>query len=169
MVWISAVHQQLQEYEKKLFGATDSFNPSIPAFPSLDVQPFSFGFPKTDNVSMPVFNDTAATSIFSRPNFEVPPQEFIFGAGQSQNNSTPNKLNSSGDIPMDNSWYTFIIIFLTLQVGCFSKVRFRFSWWSFFNLIFHCKGHDLTVSGWLSFTFSGMLCTVWLMIWFPTL
>ncbi|KAK4796044.1 hypothetical protein SAY86_028370 [Trapa natans] len=98
------MHQQLQEYEKKLFGSTDSPKPSIPVFPSLDVQPLSFGFPpKTDDdVSISAFKSISTTSIFSTPNFEVPPQEFTFGDGQSWNNNTSTILNSNGDIQMDN-------------------------------------------------------------------
>ncbi|KAK4769864.1 hypothetical protein SAY87_030396 [Trapa incisa] len=98
------VHQHLLEYEKNLFGWTDSPNPTIPIFPSIDVQPFSFGFPKTHyNASIPAFSSISATSIFSRPNIEVPPQEFTFGAGQSKNSNTSNNLNSSSNIQMDSS------------------------------------------------------------------
>ena len=107
-LWVLAVHQQLQEYEQKLFGSIDNINPALPVFPPVGAPSFSFGFPKAnDPVPVPAFIGVGAPSIFTRP-LEVPPQEFQFGAGHPQNISEsslgtnlPN-LNG-GDVSMD-SW-----------------------------------------------------------------
>lgn len=103
-----AVHQQLHEYEQKLFGSIDNSNPALPVFPPVGAPSFSFGFPKAnDPVPVPVFIGVGAPSIFTRP-LEVPPQEFQFGAGHPQNISEsslginlPNP--NGGDVSMD-SW-----------------------------------------------------------------
>lgn len=80
-----AVSQQLQEYEQKVFGSSETF----PA------ESFSFGFAKNDAVSMPAFSTGTGSSIFDRP-LEVPPQQFAFGAGQGINQANPN----IGDVSM---------------------------------------------------------------------
>ncbi|KAJ6873876.1 protein-tyrosine-phosphatase IBR5 isoform X1 [Populus alba x Populus x berolinensis] len=102
-----AVHQQLHEYEQKLFGSIDNSNPALPVFPPVGAPSFSFGFPKAnDPVPVPVFIGVGAPSIFTRP-LEVPPQEFQFGAGHPQNISEsslginmPNP--NGGDVSMDS-------------------------------------------------------------------
>ncbi|KAH8489577.1 hypothetical protein Peur_058940 [Populus x canadensis] len=102
-----AVHQQLHEYEQKLFGSNDNSNPALPVFPPVGAPSFSFGFPKAnDPVPVPAFIGVGAPSIFTRP-LEVPPQEFQFGAGHPQNISEsslgtnlPNP--NGGDVSMDS-------------------------------------------------------------------
>lgn len=55
-----------------------------------------------------IFHNTAGASIFTRPSFDVPPQEFSFGAGQTAK-TTPDETgpnstsNIVDDIPMDGS------------------------------------------------------------------
>ncbi|KAA3459199.1 protein-tyrosine-phosphatase IBR5-like [Gossypium australe] len=71
-----AVYQQLQEYEQKLYGSSNSSNLALLSF-----QP-------------------GGASIFAR----LPPHEFTFRAGQTQRNISENLANPSGsDIPMDNT------------------------------------------------------------------
>ncbi|XP_043691281.1 protein-tyrosine-phosphatase IBR5-like [Telopea speciosissima] len=96
VVLTSAVYQQLQEYEQKIFGPIES-NPALPVFPlpETQTQPFVFNFPKAnDPVPAPVFNMPAATSLFDRPALNIPPHEFTFGAGQ-----TEKKMLDVGVIP----------------------------------------------------------------------
>ncbi|XP_009616723.1 protein-tyrosine-phosphatase IBR5-like [Nicotiana tomentosiformis] len=103
------VHQQLQEYEQKIFGPLE--NPLASAVPvfSSPVPTFSFNYPNpSDSVQVPAFNNSGATSIFARPVFNIPPQEFTFGAAHNQWNASGSHLNSnqnptSGDIAMDGS------------------------------------------------------------------
>lgn len=107
-----AVYQQLQDYEKKLFGPMDGGNPSLsaPAFPSLNAQPFSFGYQTSnDPIPVPAFNSIGTSSIFARPNLDFPPQDFTFGANPNQNSvseagfaANPPNLNGS-DVQMDSS------------------------------------------------------------------
>lgn len=115
---IADVHQQLQEYEQKIFGSVDGSNPiPLPAL-SAGMPSFSFGFPKGDNDPVPVpvpapapapaFNTNfGATSIFAGRPSNVPTQGFTFGAGQtdiSQTSLSGNIPNPNGsDIPMDSS------------------------------------------------------------------
>ncbi|ESR60920.1 hypothetical protein CICLE_v10016185mg [Citrus x clementina] len=112
------VHQQLQEYEQKIFGSVDGSNPTpLPAL-SAGMPSFSFGFPKGNNDPVPVpvpapapapaFNTNfGATSIFAGRPSNVPTQGFTFGAGQtdiSQTSLSGNIPNPNGsDIPMDSS------------------------------------------------------------------
>ncbi|KAM1010310.1 hypothetical protein ACFX2I_045730 [Malus domestica] len=105
-----ANYHQLQEYEEKIFGSTDSSNPTLPAFPPAAAPSFSFGFPRAnDPVPLPAFNNVGATSIFARPPIDIPPQDFTFGASQPQNVISgsafrANLQNSNpSDIPMDSS------------------------------------------------------------------
>lgn len=105
----AAVYRQLQEYEQKIFGLMDGCDVVPPVFPSLNAQPFSFGFPKVnDPVPPPAFN-VSTGSIFSRPPLDIPPQEFTFGASQLQKSChesplTANSTNSNGgDTPMDSA------------------------------------------------------------------
>ncbi|KAL4341649.1 hypothetical protein GQ457_08G015580 [Hibiscus cannabinus] len=96
-----AVYQQLQEYEQKLFGICDSGN--LAGAPS-----FNFGFSNPNNalpLPVPAFNNLGATSIFACPPFEVPPHEFMFGAGQTPRSMSESLANpsSGSDIPMDNT------------------------------------------------------------------
>lgn len=101
------MYQQLQDYELKIFG-NENHHPTLPGFSSSGAQAFSFGFPKpSDAAPIPVFNNTGATSIFARSTLDVPPQEFTFGATQTQNTSGlplgVNPPNTKGDVPMDGS------------------------------------------------------------------
>lgn len=101
-----AVYQQLQEYEQKLFGSSDSSNPHLPTFSLAGAPSLNFGFLKpNDPVSVPAFNNLGATSIFARPPLEIPPHEFTFGAGQTQKSISESLANpSGGDISMDSTW-----------------------------------------------------------------
>ncbi|TYJ09819.1 hypothetical protein E1A91_A11G165500v1 [Gossypium mustelinum] len=104
-----AVYQQLQEYEHKLFGSSESTNPSLPAFPPPAGALFNFGFSKVNDavpapVPIPAFNNLGATSIFARPPLEVPPHGFTFGAGQTQRSMSESLGNpNASDIPMDST------------------------------------------------------------------
>ena len=106
-VWFVAVYQQLQEYEQKLFGSSDSSNPALPTFSPAGVPSFNFGFSMANDtvpVPVPAFNNFGATSIFAHPPLEVPPHEFRFGAGQTQKSISESLANPSGsDIPMDST------------------------------------------------------------------
>lgn len=99
----SAVYQQLQEYEQKIFGSVEN-NSSLPSF--------SFGFSRANDPPTPVpaFNNTGGTSIFSCPPFDIPPQEFTFGAGQTQKSTQDDStfdantnIPAVNDITMDGS------------------------------------------------------------------
>ncbi|CAA3010529.1 protein-tyrosine-phosphatase IBR5-like [Olea europaea var. sylvestris] len=81
-----AVYQQLQEYEQKIFSSTEN-RVSMPSFSPPSLPSFSFGFPKPNNPPVPVFNNSGATSFFSHQPLDVP-QEFSFGAGQAQKNTS---------------------------------------------------------------------------------
>lgn len=105
-----AVYRQLQEYEEKIFGSIDSSNATLATFPPVAAPLFGFGFPKVnDGVPIPAFNNVGAPSIFARPTLDIPPQEFTFGAGQTQSNITGTPLNpnppnpNASDISMDSS------------------------------------------------------------------
>ncbi|RVW13332.1 Protein-tyrosine-phosphatase IBR5 [Vitis vinifera] len=105
-----AVHEQLQEYERSIFGSMESISPTMPIFQPSGAASFTFGFPKAnDPLPAPAFNTIGAASIFARPPADVPPHEFKFGAGQTDKNivespfiANPSNPNSS-DIPMDSS------------------------------------------------------------------
>ncbi|GAA0146823.1 protein phosphatase [Lithospermum erythrorhizon] len=100
------VYQQLQEYEQKLYGSTNS-NPGLP-ITSSGVPSFSFGVTESSDPSLvPAFSTVGTTSIFARPISDVP-QAFTFGAGQAQTNASENPLttapiSSGNDITMDGS------------------------------------------------------------------
>lgn len=100
--WITGVYQQLQEYETKLFGPSDVSNPAL-CFPTLNPQPFSFGYQKSsDPITAPAFNTVGSASIFAGQNLEVSPQGFTFGAASSKQNVSEG--GNPSDIPMDSSW-----------------------------------------------------------------
>ncbi|KAK9676570.1 hypothetical protein RND81_11G085900 [Saponaria officinalis] len=81
-----AVYEQLQEYEKSLFGASEAPVPT---------DSLSFGFAKNDAVAVPSFDTSSSSSIFDRP-LGAPDQQFAFGASQGV-----NQVNSGvTDIPM---------------------------------------------------------------------
>lgn len=107
-LWFIAVYQQLQEYEQKLFGSSDSSNPALPTFSPAVAPSFNFGFSKPNDpvpVSVPAFNNLGATSILTHPPLEVPLHEFTFGAGNTQKNISESLANPSGnDIQMDSTW-----------------------------------------------------------------
>ncbi|XP_068668750.1 protein-tyrosine-phosphatase IBR5-like [Aristolochia californica] len=74
-----AVHQQLQEYEQKIFGP-NNLGPAAP-FALSSTPLFGFGFPKVENaVPAPVFDCPPAPSIFDRASPNISPHEFTFGA-----------------------------------------------------------------------------------------
>ncbi|PRQ52633.1 putative protein-tyrosine-phosphatase [Rosa chinensis] len=105
-----AVYRQLQEYEEKIFGSIDSTNQTLAAFPPVAAPSFGFGFPKaSDGVPIPAFNNVSAPSIFARPTSDIPPQEFTFGAGQTQSNISGSPFTASPpnpnatDISMDST------------------------------------------------------------------
>lgn len=94
-----AVYQLLQEYEQKVFGPIEKSNV---AFPPPGPLSFSFGLPKTnDSVPVPAFAFNPATSVFAQPTLNIPPTDFRFGAGPTQNNGPQNP--SGNDISMDGS------------------------------------------------------------------
>lgn len=101
------VYQLVQEYEQKIFGSLENQPASVMPVFSSPVPSFSFNYPKpSDSVQIPAFNSSGATSIFTRPVFDVPPQEFTFGASHNQRNVSENLLISkqnpnSSDIAMD--------------------------------------------------------------------
>ncbi|KAL3509983.1 hypothetical protein ACH5RR_029384 [Cinchona calisaya] len=104
-----AVYQQLLEFEQKIFGSVDNSSPTLLTF-TPGVPSFSFGFPKpNDQVVIPAFSNAGVSSIFSRPAVDAPPQEFIFGAGQTQESTSGSHFGThqpdpnSNDIPMGGS------------------------------------------------------------------
>nr|GMD35265.1 protein-tyrosine-phosphatase IBR5-like [Ipomoea batatas]GME19800.1 protein-tyrosine-phosphatase IBR5-like [Ipomoea batatas] len=103
------VYQQLQDYEQKVFVSVENSITPMPAFTPPAAPSFSFGFPKpSEPASAPTFNTAGATSIFSGPRLDIPPQKFTFGAGHTQNNVSQNppvsnQNPSDGDISMDGS------------------------------------------------------------------
>lgn len=107
--WISVVYQQLLEYEQKIFGTIENSGIVMPSLPSL-----SFGFSRPIDppvpVPAPVFNNTGSASIFTRPSSDITPQEFTFGAVQTQKNtpddtgfSTNATIPAVNDISMDGN------------------------------------------------------------------
>ncbi|KAK6134972.1 hypothetical protein DH2020_031256 [Rehmannia glutinosa] len=101
------VYQQLQEYEQKIFGSIENSGITMPICSSSSLPSFSFGFsrPIDPPIPVPAFNNTGGTSIFSRAPFDIPPQEFTFGAGQTLKSTTDDsKFNAnSNDITMGGS------------------------------------------------------------------
>ncbi|ERN01609.1 hypothetical protein AMTRI_Chr10g229010 [Amborella trichopoda] len=102
-----AVYEQLQDYERKVFGSNES-NP-ITVFPSPEIaSSFGFGFqaPSADQVLFPKFNVPSSTSIFDSGSLNMPPQSFTFAAGKDEKVphnpfgvTPPNGANA----PMDSS------------------------------------------------------------------
>uniref|UniRef100_A0A7N0SXC6 Uncharacterized protein n=1 Tax=Kalanchoe fedtschenkoi TaxID=63787 RepID=A0A7N0SXC6_KALFE len=96
--------QQLQEFEQKIFGPVASNGAASPQlFPNPAPPVLKFGFPKpNDQAAAPTFDTPGTTSIFSRPELDIPPHQFTFGSGQ-----TPMTNNSGGNtgnnFPMDSS------------------------------------------------------------------
>ncbi|KAL9258841.1 Protein-tyrosine-phosphatase IBR5-like protein [Drosera capensis] len=88
-----AAHQQLQDYEQKLFGLNQSIPTLLQVFPEPSTQPIGFGFQKNDEAPVPVFDTSPTTSTFDRPLFN--PHEFTFGSSQ------PIEKNVAGDIWME--------------------------------------------------------------------
>lgn len=101
-------HQQLQEYEKKLFGSVGSSLQLPVVFSPAEGPHLSFGFPKTNDIApLPAFGCTTTPSIFSRAPSDIAPINFTFGAGQNVTGSSPFNTNPSNpnvtDIQMDGS------------------------------------------------------------------
>ncbi|KAL0301747.1 UNVERIFIED_CONTAM: Protein-tyrosine-phosphatase IBR5 [Sesamum radiatum] len=106
------VYQQLQAYEQKIFGSIENSGIAMPNLSPSSLGSFSFGFsrPNDPPVPVPVFSNIGGASIFSRPQFGIPPQEFTFGAGPTQKNNSDDasfKTNTNtpavNDITMDGS------------------------------------------------------------------
>lgn len=98
---ISEVYQQLQEYDRRIFGSMEQNGVAAQNQP-----PFSFGFSKPSDppTPFPVFKNTGGASIFSQAPFDIPSQEFTFGAAQSQKNTSgDNNVPAVKDIAMDGS------------------------------------------------------------------
>ncbi|MBA0875673.1 hypothetical protein Goshw_015885 [Gossypium schwendimanii] len=97
-----AVYQQLQEYEQKLYGSSNSSNLALLSFQPGGA-PLNFGLSEVKDpvpVPIPDFSNLGGASIFAC----LPPHEFTFGAGQTQKNISESLANPSGsDIPMDNT------------------------------------------------------------------
>ncbi|KAL0319947.1 UNVERIFIED_CONTAM: Protein-tyrosine-phosphatase IBR5 [Sesamum radiatum] len=109
---LSDVYQQLQAYEQKIFGSIENSSIAMPNLSPSSLGSFSFGFsrPNDPPVPVPVFSNIGGASIFSRPQFDIPPQEFTFGAGPPQRNTSDDasfKTNTNtpavNDITMDGS------------------------------------------------------------------
>ncbi|KAI3457632.1 hypothetical protein Pfo_014295 [Paulownia fortunei] len=99
------VYQQLQEYEQKIFGSIENSSIAMPSFSSSSLPSFSFGFsrPNDPTIPVPAFNSAGGTSIFSRAPFDIPPQEFTFGAGQTQKSTTDDStFNANTNVPAVN-------------------------------------------------------------------
>ncbi|CAI9090128.1 OLC1v1024823C1 [Oldenlandia corymbosa var. corymbosa] len=92
-----AVYQQLMEFEMKTFESVENIGQPTPGFAPGSVPSFSFGFPKpNDPVPVPAFSNTGAPSVFASPALSVPPQDFIFGAGQTSETSNNNDIAMGG-------------------------------------------------------------------------
>ncbi|XP_047969714.1 protein-tyrosine-phosphatase IBR5-like [Salvia hispanica] len=96
-----AVHQQLQEFEQKLF---ESIQDSAAGMSSL-----SFGVSRPNDTPLapaaaPVFTNTSSASVFACPSLNVPPQEFTFGAGPTPEATPHNSgvTTSTANIPAVN-------------------------------------------------------------------
>ncbi|XVE78377.1 hypothetical protein DITRI_Ditri13aG0140000 [Diplodiscus trichospermus] len=106
-----AFYQQLQEYEQKLFGSPHSINLALPNFRDTAAPSINFGSSNTNDPvplphPLPAFHDHGATTIFdgASSEFQVPPHEFRFGAGQTQGSISESLANPSGNnIPMDST------------------------------------------------------------------
>lgn len=78
-LYCAAVHEQLVEFEKRLFDSNDAkLTQSQPPLEPVPVFGFGFGFPRstTAAASVPLFNQGTTPSIFERPT----PNNFTFGA-----------------------------------------------------------------------------------------
>ncbi|KAG4192934.1 hypothetical protein ERO13_A07G188500v2 [Gossypium hirsutum] len=101
-----AVYQQLQEYEQKLYGSSNSSNLALLSFQPGGA-PLNFSLSEVKDpvpvpvpVPIPAFSNLGGASIFAR----LLPHEFTFGASQTQKNVYENLANPSGcDISMDNT------------------------------------------------------------------
>lgn len=98
----SAVLQQLQDYEREIFGANAS---QTPIFSTPSGIAFGFGFPNTQAaVSSPTFSQPSSSPRFNlgttSPNN---PGGFIFGAMQQDQQLANNPLGSMTATSMDNS------------------------------------------------------------------
>ncbi|XP_074365542.1 protein-tyrosine-phosphatase IBR5-like isoform X2 [Apium graveolens] len=82
-----ALYQQLQDFERKIFGNIENNGPTFPVFSSSSVAPaFNFGFEKpNDGAALPAFGNAGTPSIFTSPTSEIP-QQFTFGAANIRNN-----------------------------------------------------------------------------------
>lgn len=90
-----AVQQQLREYEQQIFGPIES----ALSFPSPTAQSLSFGYGKCENNQspLPAFGSFYTDPpLFSRAAANIPSNQFVFGAAQTQS-------LSGGDIAMDDS------------------------------------------------------------------
>ncbi|XP_038983216.1 protein-tyrosine-phosphatase IBR5-like [Phoenix dactylifera] len=104
-----AVHQQLLEYEQKIFGSNEPV-PVQPLFLSDSTPCFGSGYPRTiGNSPVPVFDQPAMPSIFERISPNTTPSNFVFGAGGNTEqkiveSSALNVIPPTGsETPMDSS------------------------------------------------------------------
>ncbi|URE21088.1 DSPc [Musa troglodytarum] len=101
-----AVHQQLLDYEQKIFGSGEAMA-MRPVLPPESLPSFGFGLPVNTSPA-PVFNQPTTASIFDR---SVPStgSEFVFGAGRNiesrvmENNAFVVVPPTGGEAPMDSS------------------------------------------------------------------
>lgn len=106
LLYLSAVHQQLLDYEQKIFGSGETIAMQ-PVLPPESLPSFGFGLPVNTSPA-PVFNQPTTASIFDR---SVPStgSEFVFGAGRNieqrvmENNAFVVVPPTGGEAPMDSS------------------------------------------------------------------
>lgn len=104
-----AVHQQLLDYEQKIFGSSEHV--MLQPIPQPEpLPPFGFGFPKTDSTSpYPMFNQSTTASIFERTVQYAPGNDFVFGAERNieqkmmENNAFVVVPSAGSEAPMDSS------------------------------------------------------------------
>ncbi|URE35921.1 DSPc [Musa troglodytarum] len=103
-----AIHQQLLEYERKLFGSSEAINLQ-PLLPSESLPSFGFGFPKAgDTSSAPMFNQPT-TSILERSIPNAFGNDFVFGAERNigqrmmETNAFVVVPPNASETPMDSS------------------------------------------------------------------
>ncbi|KAF7831689.1 protein-tyrosine-phosphatase IBR5 [Senna tora] len=104
------VHQQLQEYEHKIYGSVDTGSSPLFGFPPPGPPSISFGFPKmNDSAPIPAFSSPAVTSLLAQAPPDISPTNFTFGAGQTQNSVLGSPFNANvpnptgSDTQMDGS------------------------------------------------------------------
>ncbi|KAK8965513.1 Protein-tyrosine-phosphatase IBR5 [Platanthera guangdongensis] len=103
----TVVHEQLVEFEKKLFGSNETTTST--AMPTHESPSFGFNlrFPlATGAAPASIFNQPTDASIFNRIGAnDAAPAAFVFGAGRTaeQNNAFSAVPRTGGETPMDSS------------------------------------------------------------------